>query len=160
MQITTQVLLSQIATFVIGMWIIWKVYLKPLGKHIDQRRDSIQKDLADAGEAREAAEKLNADIKAQREKLAAEGQAIVEKAKADAEAVKDKTLADAKREQEAMVEQARRQIEQDKQTALREIREESAELIIQATEKLLAKNLDRKKQEKLVATFIKELEPK
>jgi F-type H+-transporting ATPase subunit b len=160
MNFDPEIFASQFVTFVIGMWIIYKVYLKPLAKHIDERRDGIQKDLHDADKARQQAEAFSEEVKAERAKLAAEGQAMIEKAKADAEALREKTLAQSRQEQEQLVEQARRQIEQDKQNALREIRAESAELIIAATEKLVAKNLDRKTQEKLVAGFIKEVSPK
>ena len=157
LEVTDKVLLSQIATFAIGMTVIWKLYLKPLGKHLDDRREGIQKDLNEASKARREVETLTDEIKAERSRLAEEGQKLVEKAKLDAEAVRVKAAESSKREQEAMIEQARRQIEQDKENALREIREESAELIIKATEKLLQHNLDRKKQEKLVAQFVKEL---
>jgi F-type H+-transporting ATPase subunit b len=154
------VFLVQLGTFIVGMFLIWKLYFKPLGRHLSQRTDSIKKDLDDASGAREEAVKLGEEVKAQRAQLAAEGQVIIDKAKADAEALRDKALAKAKVEQEQVVAQARRQIEQEKENALREIRTESAELIIAATEKLVAKSLDRKKQEKLVAQFIKEVEPK
>ena len=137
MEFNPEVFLSQLVTFVVGMFIIWKVYLKPLGKHIDERRDIIQKDLNDADKAREEAASLAEQTKVEREKLSIEGQAIVDKAKADAEALREKMLAQAKSEQEQLMEQARRQIEQEKVNALREIRTESAELIIAATEKLV-----------------------
>lgn len=154
-----EILLAQIITFVLGMSAIWFIYLKPLGSHLRERKSGIQKDLEAAALARAEAERLKTEFAAEKQRLMEENRRMMEKSKADAEAFRLELMAKAKAEHEALLKAGRTQLKQEQAEAIREIREASAALIVQATEKLLHKNLNKSTQGALAKKFIKELKP-
>jgi len=150
-----QVFVVQIVTFAIGMGAIWALYLKPLGKHLRERREGIAKDLDSASAARAESDSLRAELKAERMRIADENRKLIEKSKVDAEAFRAELMAKAKSEHGALLKAGRAQIEAERADAVRKIREASAALIVEATEKLLEKNLNKTTQTALAAKFVK-----
>jgi F-type H+-transporting ATPase subunit b len=155
LEFNPQVFLVQIVTFALGMGAIWALYLKPLGKHLRSRKEGIAQDLASAANARAEAEKLHVEFAAEKAKLMDANRKLMEKTKADAEAFRLELMAKAKAEHEALIKAGRRQIEQESREAVRQIREQAAELVVQATEKLLEKNLNKSTQTALAQKFVK-----
>ncbi len=154
----TALLIVQVISFVLGMTMIWFIYLKGLFKHMKDRTAGIQKSLDDAAAAQARAEAQNAENARQLAGFQAQSRQILDEARAEGAKLKEDMLAQARQEQEALVAQARRPVGLETQDALRQIRSESAALVVAATRKLLEKDLDSKTQEELAARFIKELE--
>ena len=150
-----QVLLAQIVTFAIGMAAVWFIYLKPLGEHLRGRKAGIVKDLAAAETARSDAEKLKAEFTAEKAKLLEDNRRLMEKTKADVEAFRLDLMAKAKSEHEALLKAGRAQMEAERAEAVRQIREQAASLVVEATGKLLEKNLNNATQTALAQKFIK-----
>lgn len=150
-----QVLIAQMITFAIGMAAVWFVYLKPLGEHLRARKAGIVKDLSSAEEARAEAAKLKAEFAAEKAKLLDENRRLMEKTKADAEAFRAELMGKAKAEHEALLKAGRAQMEAERHEAVRQIRAQAAELIVEATGKLLEKNLNNATQAALADKFVK-----
>jgi F-type H+-transporting ATPase subunit b len=144
-------------TFAIGFVAIWFIYLKPLGEHLKNRKAGIVKDLASAEEARAEAAKLKADFAAEKTQLLEENRRLMERTKADAEAFRQELMAKAKDEHEALIKAGRVQLQQERAEAVRQIRAEAAHLVVEATEKLLEKNLNKTTQSALAAKFVKSI---
>jgi F-type H+-transporting ATPase subunit b len=153
-----EVLIAQIVTFALGMGAVWIIYLKPLGKHLGERKAGIAKDLAAAEEARHEAVKLKAEFATEKSKLLDENRRLMEKTKADAEAFRADLMAKAKSEHEALLKAGRAQLEAERADAVRQIRQQAASLIVEATARLLEKNLDKGTQTALAEKFIKSIE--
>jgi len=152
-----KVFLAQLVTFAIGMGAVWVIYLKPLGKYLGERKGGIAKDLAAAEEARAEAQKLRAEFTAEKARLLEENRKLMEKTKADAEAFRAELLGKAKAEQDALLKAAKAQIMAERAEAVRQIRNSAAELVVEATGKLLEKNLNNATQAALAEKFIKSL---
>jgi F-type H+-transporting ATPase subunit b len=154
----TQLFLVQLASFAIGMTLIWFIYLKGLFRSMQERSAGIKKSLDDAAEAQAKAEAQNAENARQLASFQAQSKQILDEARSEGAKLKEDMLAQARKEQEALLAQARAQVAQETQDALRQIKGEAASLVVAATRKLLEKDLDAKSQEELAARFIKELE--
>ena len=154
----TALMFVQIISFVLGMTMIWFIYLKGLFKHMKDRTAGIQSALDAAAAAQAKAEAQNAENARQLAGFQAQSKQILDEARAEGGKLKDDMLAQARKEQEALLAQARSQVAQETQAALRQIQSEAAALVVAATRKLLEKNLDAKTQEEMAARFIKELE--
>ena len=144
-------------TFVLGMAAIWAMYLKPLGKHLRARREGIVKDLAAAESARSEADKLRLELKLERERMVDEARRQMDKIKVEAEAFRLDLMKKAREEQEALLKSGRRQLEQERLEAVRKIREQTAQLVVEATAKLLEKNLNKATQVSLAQKFVRSI---
>jgi F-type H+-transporting ATPase subunit b len=150
-----EVLVAQIVTFAIGMGAVWVIYLKPLGSHLKGRREGIERDLASAETARNEAAKLKSEFTAEKARLLEDNRRLMEKTKADADAFRAELMAKAKSEHESLIIAGRAQIHAERAEAVRQIRAQAASLVIEATGKLLEKNLNNKAQAALAEKFVK-----
>lgn len=152
-----QILVVQIITFVVGMAAIWKLYISSLRDHLKLRREGIAKDLSSAENARQEAEHLRAQVQADRLKMADELRQAREEAKAEVARLRDELLTKARVEQDSLLKQGRTQIQAEREEALRQIRQMAASLVVQATGKLLEKNLNSTAQKSLAEKFVKQI---
>lgn len=151
-----KILVVQIITFVLGMAAIWKMYIGSLREHLAARRKGIEKDLASAETARQEAEHLRTQLQADRAHMAEELRKAREEAKAEVARLREELIGKAKAEQETLVKQGRQQIQAETEQAISAVRAYAAELVVEATAKLLEKKLDadtdKALAEKLVAS--------
>src|SRR4051812_17730995 len=150
-----QVLIAQIVTFALGMGAVWFIYLKPLGQHLRERKQGIDRDLNAAEEARGEAARLKAEFAAEKAKLLDEKRRLMDKTKADAEAFRAELMGKAKSEHEALLKAGRAQLQAERAEAVRQIRESAASLVVEATGMLLEKNLNNATQTALAQKFVK-----
>lgn len=150
-----QILVVQIITFVLGMTAIWKLYISSLRDHLKSRREGIAKDLASAETARQEAEFLRAQLQEDKAKMAEDLRKARAEAKAEVARMRDELMAKAKADQAALLKQGRAQIQAETQAAVAAVRGFAADLVVQATAKLLDKKADAQADkalaEKLVA---------
>lgn len=155
LSINPDVLIAQVVTFAIFAFLLWHVYLKPLGKHLKERSGGIAKALEDSRAAQAEAEKSRADVVREMEEFKTRQKKLLEEAREEGNLLKEKILAQARTEQETLLEKARLQVRQEAEQARRQIKQETAALIVQATRKILSGNLDEKTQAGMVEKFVK-----
>ena len=140
----------------IGVLVYLKVPAAIMGM-LDQRSQTIAKELHEARRLREEAEKLLAEYEAKRATAEAEAKAIVDTAKEQAALVADETrqsmmAAMARRER-----QAEDRIKSAETKASDEVRAAAAEATIAAAEKIIRERMSDKAQGALVADGVKDL---
>ncbi len=148
------VLIVQIITFLLGSFAIWKMYLGPLRKHLAERRDGIAKDLANADAARAEAETLRVQLVQERLAMAEELKQAKDEAKADVARLREELLAKAEADQEALLKHGRAQIQAETLEAIASVREHAADLVVQATAKLVEMKLDPKTDHALAQKLV------
>jgi F-type H+-transporting ATPase subunit b len=147
-----------LVTFIFMLVILRRYAWGPLLGALNARERTIEENLDQAQKEREDAEKL---VQEHRELVA---QARRERAEAlaqgqrDAEKVGAEILADARRQREQVLKQTEEQVQAAINQARGEMRTITADLAIQAAEKLLAKNLDDATQRALVEAYLADLE--
>jgi F-type H+-transporting ATPase subunit b len=146
-------LLAQIVSFLLLLFILRAVGYKPIQKILQERQARIQKGLEDA----RAAEETRARIEAEREEILARARAEAEEMVAEArrrsQEEREKLLAQAREEAERIRATARQEAEAERAQLLGQMREQIVALAMAAAHKLVGEALDEQRQRALVAAF-------
>lgn len=145
-------------TFILMLVVLRKYAWGPLLSALDAREKSISDSLEQARNEREEAEKLvqeHRDLVSQARRERAEALAEGQR---DAEKVRAEILEEARRQREQVLKQTEEQVQSAMSQARAEMRGITADLAIQAAEKLLTKNLDDATQRELVEAYLADLE--
>jgi F-type H+-transporting ATPase subunit b len=126
----------------------------PLARAMEQRRQKVRQALAEAEEERRKAEEERlAQVRAL-EEARAEAQAIVERAQRTAAEEARTLLEEARAQGERLQRQFREEMERERAAAVLALRNEVAELVLEATGKLLRARMDNAEDRRLVADLI------
>jgi F-type H+-transporting ATPase subunit b len=139
-----------IATFLVLLTLLAKFAWGPLLKALDERQTLIRKSLDDAQQARQELERLNQEQQKIMASARAEADSIVSQSRSDAERLRQELRESARAEAANIVKNAERQIELQTHQALRQIRQEAVELSVAIASKLLARNLSKEDNDKLI----------
>ena len=137
--------------------IIYKFAKKPVGNSLSSSADSAKKVISDA---REAEEKLTAELDEMRGKIAGlekEAEQMVETAKKDAVIEKELIIEEGRQEIERMKRQASFALEQERRKAEADLRHWVAEESVALAEKELKQDVNQSQQNKLVKKYMDEL---
>lgn len=142
--------LAQLVNFGILLFVLWKFAFNPVAKKLQERTEKIEKSLNDA--ERIAKEKLEFEQWRQVEmsKARQEASSIVTSAQTEAGKAKQVILEQTKIDQQKLVDQAKAQITSEKNKALSDAKGELADLVTNATEKILRKKLDGKHDQEYI----------
>lgn len=158
--LTLGTILAQMLNFFILVWILARFAYKPLVSMMQERKNRIAKDLADAQNARNEAEQFKADYVAQIANARQEAQQIVEKAVQQAEATTREQLAAAREQIEREKERARQDIVNERDRAMNNLRNEVISLSVAMATKVVAKDMDSETNTKLIEDAIAKLDSK
>jgi F-type H+-transporting ATPase subunit b len=156
-EINYTVLIVQLVTFLVAVFILWKFFWGPFIQFLDGRKNGIKQDLDNAQKTREEAEKLANQYKQSLDKIEEETRKLVDKALAEGTKSKNEILALAHEQANKMLENAKIQLEEEKNKAKDELRSQAASLSIQIAEKILKQTIDKNVQERLLKEFSKEM---
>ena len=126
-------------------------------KNITNREKLIQDAINSAEENKAKVELL---VKENEQKMLETQKMIAEetkKAKEQSDIQAEKIIAEAKKQKENIINDAVAEIEQNKKAALQAIRLEVADMVIYATEKIIAEKLDKDKDKQLIDKYLVEL---
>ena len=145
-----------VITFLIVLAILrWKAW-GPLMETLDARAKQIEDSLLKA-------EKVTAQAEAQAEKnekvlqeARNEAQEIVTKARDAGDKLKQKLETDGKEQYDNMLDKAKRQIKTAKQKALSEIKNTVVDIALEASEKVLKRNLNNEDNKKMIEETVDE----
>ena len=137
--------------------IIYKFAKKPVGNALNGSAESAKKLINDA---REAEEKLTAELGEMRGKIAGlekEAEQIVKTARKDAEIEKERIIEEGRQEIERMKRQASFALEQERRKAEADLRHWIAEESVALAEKEMKQKMNQNQQNKLVKNYMDEL---
>lgn len=150
-------IIAQVLNFLILVVILRALAYKPVARMLQQRADKIKDSIDKADADKRAAEATLAQYKAQladAQKRAAE---IVDKAEITARQQHDAAIADTKKEIERLKQNAQADIQNERNRAFEQMQKDIVNLSLAAAEKVVAKNLTSKDNDKLVSDFIASL---
>lgn len=151
-------LITQIATFLAAMAIVWKLFWGPLTLFMRGRAAHIAGELERAERGRLEIEALEAEHRRRLAELEERAQQEIKDALARGNQAKDQILEEARREAHAILEKAQADIRLERERVVGELRGQMTELSLAAVEKLIGQGLDQKVQERLLNQFVSELE--
>jgi F-type H+-transporting ATPase subunit b len=151
-------LVTQIATFLAAMVIVWKLAWGPLTQLMRERSQKIASDLQKAESGRHEIEALEAEYHRRLADVEAKARQQIQDALAQGNQAKEQVLNEARAEAKRILEQAQRDLAQERENVLRELRAQMTDISLAAVEKLLGEGLDLKVQKRLLEQFVNEVD--
>ena len=147
-----------IATFLILLWLLAKYAWRPLLEALERRQESIRKSLDDAQKAKQELERLHVESQRILSVARSEADQILSNTRSDANRFRDELKQKAQAEAAGIVKNAGRQIEMETARALQQIRTEAVDLSVAIASKLLARNVSKEDNERLIEETFKQIE--
>ena len=150
--------LATFLAFIILLLVAFYLAYKPIKKLIKSRGDYVEGKIKEADEKeKQANEKLlEADKKIKDSNV--EAMAIVEQAQKDALLEKERIAQEAKQAREEEVKKAKEEIAQEIEASKDEVHKEIVSVALDASKKVLSREVNSKDNEKLIDDFIKDLD--
>ena len=155
--IDSGLLLWTILTFFVLLFILrWKAW-EPLMEALDNREKQISEALSAAQVAKDEAAKVASDNEEVLNKARQEAHEIVTQAREAGEKLKKKLETDGQEKQSEMLVKAKEQINAEKNQALSEIKQVVVDLTMNASEKIIKRNLNEEDNKKMIENTVDEL---
>lgn len=153
--IDPKLLLFQIISFALVLWLLQRYAFGPIVKSLDERYQKIDGSIKEA----ERLERANAEAAIHSEKLLAEAhkqaETILDKSRHDAAKIIDAAEQRAATAADAFLATAKQQLDRDVQTARKQLKQEMVGLVGYATEHLIHDKLDTKADQALIEEALK-----
>lgn len=151
-------LIGQLITFLVGLFLLWLIAYKPLTAMFQARIDKISDNLKAAEEARKDMEEKKKAYDEQAAKLADRTQEVLRQATRDGIEMREEMIRAAREQSEALIKRAEEVIALEKDKAIKELRLEVLDLSLQVTEKVVRKLSDHATQKRVVEEVFASLE--
>ena len=155
-QLLNDALLLAIAVFFLFL-IMSNLLFNPARKLLQERKDGIAKDIADAKRDKEEAEKLRQEYEAKLKDIGKEKDAILSEARQKALKNETKIVSEAKEEAAAIVARANEEAELEKKKVADDVKQEMISVAALMAQKVVAANIDTTIQNSLVEQTLKEM---
>lgn len=148
--------LAQLVNFGVVLFVLWKWVFKPVTSGLSARTEKIENSLQEA----EKIGKDRADFDSWKQDeistVRTEATAIISQAKQSAESLKAETLKNTIDEQNKIMEQAKLRLEQEKGLMITQAKAELADIVVEATSKILKDRIDPVKDKQLIDDALKQ----
>lgn len=148
---------AQIVNFLVLVWLLKRLLYKPVVRAMDEREQKIADRLADAGRAREEAEREAADYRHKVDELEHAKEELLAEAGREIESWKDTHREQAKQEVDAARQEWARALQREKNAFLRELRRRAGEHVFLTARRVLGKLSDATLEERIVDSFLQRL---
>ena len=150
-------LVVQVLSFLLLVYILRRFAWNPLMNMMEERRNQIEANIANAEKERLQAEQIKREYQEEMRKARQEAQEVIAKATKLSEQRAAEILASAQVEAEKIKKAALVDIERERDLAIAQVQAQVADLSVAVAEKIIRKNLDVKGQEDMIEQFIQEV---
>lgn len=157
LEIDFRIILVQVVTFLIGIFVLWKIAWKPLVEILLRRKNGIAKNISDAEKLKSETEKLKLEYDRLIAEIDKKAQDMLSRTITSGEQQKQEIILSAKNEAKSFLEIAKKQIEQEKEAVKGDLRKEIVPIAISVAEKVLEKTFDKDTEKQLIEKFLKEI---
>lgn len=154
------VMILTICNFLLLVYLLKKFAWKGIIGALEKREQQIADDKHQAQQARQDAQKLQAELTDKLNRVADEAAAKIAQAVRTGETQREQLLAQAKTQAERLVEQARQQIEAEKNQALADVRGEIVRTAVLAAQKVIQQQLNASSAQAAVDRVLEEIKQK
>jgi F-type H+-transporting ATPase subunit b len=149
-----------ILTFLVLLTVLAKFAWNPLLQALEERRNTINKALEDAQQARVELERLGQQSAEILRKARADAEAVMTQTRTDAERLREEMRQKARGEAEGIVRNAEKQIQLETARALQQIRHEAVDLSVMIASRIIQRNLSKEDNERLIEDALNQVEQK
>ena len=150
-------LVAQVLSFLLLVYILRRFAWNPLMNMMEERRNFIESNIAQAEKERQQAEQIKREYQEEMRKARQEAQEVIAKATKLSEQRSAEILAEAHGEAEKIKKSALADIERERDLAVAQVKAQVADLSVSVAEKIIRNKLDVKGQEQLIEQFIQEV---
>ncbi|KTE93558.1 ATP synthase subunit b [bioreactor metagenome] len=150
-------LVVQVLSFLLLVYILRRFAWNPLINMMEERRNQIEANIANAEKERLQAEQIKREYQEEMRKARQEAQEVIAKATKLSEQRAAEILAAAHGEAEKIKQSALADIERERDRAIAQVQAQVADLSVAVAEKIIRKNLDVRGQEDMIEQFIQEV---
>jgi len=155
--ISYPLLAVQIVTFLVAMFLLWKLFWNPLVNFMKNRASSIENDITTAKKSREEGESLEKEYRTKLSDIDAEARKVMEKAAEEGGKYKENVMSGAREDAKRMLAAVQGEISEEKRDAVKSLREDIVSLSIAAAEKILEESISKKAKDKYLDEFLEGL---
>jgi len=157
LEIDLKIILAQIVTFLIGVFVLWKIAWKPLVEILAKRKYDISKNISDANELKSVAEKLKNDYEQMILEIDRKAQELIQKAITLGDENKQKIITESQIEAKKILDSAKKQIEYEREAVKMDLRREIVPIAISIAEKVTEKLIDKNTKKELIEKFLQDI---
>jgi F-type H+-transporting ATPase subunit b len=150
-------LVAQVISFLLLVYILRRFAWNPLMNMMEERRNFIESNIAQAEKERLQAEQIKREYQEEMRKARQEAQQVIAKATKLSEERSAELMVEAHNEAEKIRKAALADIERERDLAIAQVKAQVADLSVSVAEKIIGKNLNVKDQEQLIEQFIQEV---
>lgn len=152
------VILTNIISFLLLVWLLKRFMIGPISEVLRQRRDDIDEGYRKITDETARLAQSQADLDRRLTEIETEARTKIQDAAAQGARLKDEILAEARAQAEQVKERGIADIERERDKALASIREHVAGLVVQASEKVLQREIGGDKHRDLIQQTISQME--
>ncbi len=156
-EINPTILLIQIAVFLIGMGLVWKFFLSPFNRKLEERKKTIADNYANAEQIRSDAQKIYKEYEARLLDLENKTGEMFSKTEKQAEESRQEIVRQAHEQARVLLKRTEQELASEKQVLISELRDEIGSLGVLMAEKILQRKFARQEHEKLLEEVAGEL---
>ena len=149
-------LLTQLISFSILVFILYKFLYGPITGMLDQRAERIKSSLEAADRARSEAASSAEAVEKEMANARQEGQRLIAEAQEAARRAGEQIEARSRQQAEEMIARAESEIAQQRDSAIQELRREFAGLAVAAAERVVERELDAARHQELIDSVLEE----
>ena len=158
MNVSIQEILTQVAGFLVLLFILKKFAWKPILALLETRREKIASGFSEIERAKQELATLRNDYDKRLAQIEEEARAKLQEAIGEGKKLSREIQDSARGQAKELLEKTKSDIELEVAKARVILRKEIANLAFAATERLISEKITDKKDEELITSFIKELE--
>lgn len=152
-----QMLIFQILSFLVMVWILNKFVYPWLMKSVDDRKTKIDSDIKSASDSAKKAQDAEKEIQEMLKKARSEANSIIAVAKNESSIMVKSAEEKSIKTADQIINNAHDQIEKDILNAKKSLRNEMLDLVVAATEKVVGKTISKNIDDQLIDESIKEM---
>ncbi|MBM3705562.1 MAG: F0F1 ATP synthase subunit B [Actinobacteria bacterium] len=154
----TSTVFWSIIVFIILLVVIWRFVLKPVNRMLTKRQDDIAEAVNSAERQKDEALKYLDLQKAQLDEAKNQARQIIEDSKAAAKKVKDEIEEKANEKSRSILETAVEEIKAERERSIAAVKNQIVDIALEATEKIISKNLTEEEHKRLIEESLKEVQ--
>lgn len=136
-EINLSLLLAQVVTFLIALYIVWKLSWGPLQQLMKSRQERIRNDLQNAEQTRQAAARLESDYRFRLSQIEQQIKELITIAKLEGNRERDEIIKNARQEIAEIHKRALEQLELEKEDAMQQLRSKVIDISVSLSGKIM-----------------------
>lgn len=157
-EINWPLLITQTATFLVAMIILWKFSWGPLTKMMNDRSGKIEDDIQRAEDGKREIEALEADYHRRLSDIETKARKEINEAIQKGQNMKEEILIEARQEAQRVMEKNQQMIAQEREHVIQELRQHVTDISLKAMEKVIGEQSQKEVHVQLMNKFLDDLE--